>query len=166
MAVFSLKRLVVVAVSGAILFLASFVASGKMNASELFYCGFGEVGILDPVTGAQQFDPITGEALCAPAGGQPAAGGELMTASYYGWGHAGSPTASGEPFDPTGYTAAHKTMPFGTQLLVSHGGSSTVVTVNDRGPFVDGRDLDLSQAAAETIGLTGPGVAPVEVTVL
>ena len=89
-----------------------------------------------------------------------------MMASYYGYSHAGNPTASGELFDPQGYTAAHRTMPFGTQLLVSHGGSSVVVAVNDRGPHVDGIDIDVSQVAAETIGLTGPGVAPVEVTVL
>ena len=76
------------------------------------------------------------------------------------------PTASGELFDPAGYTAAHKSLPFGTQLQVSYGGSVVTVTVNDRGPFVAGRDLDISQAAAETIGLTGPGVAPVQVTVL
>ncbi|MDP8950804.1 MAG: septal ring lytic transglycosylase RlpA family protein [Actinomycetota bacterium] len=57
-------------------------------------------------------------------------------------------------------------MPFGTPLLVSREGNSVVVTVNDRGPYVDGIDIDLSQAAAETIGLTGPGVAPVEVSVL
>jgi rare lipoprotein A len=57
-------------------------------------------------------------------------------------------------------------MPFGTQLLVSHGGASVQVTVNDRGPYVDGRDIDLSGAAADAIGLTSLGVAPVEVVVL
>ena len=92
--------------------------------------------------------------------------GQIMMASYYGYSHAGNMTASGVPFDPQGFTAAHRTMPFGTQLLVSHGGNSVQVTVNDRGPYVDGIDLDLSQAAADTIGLTDLGVAPVEVTVL
>ena len=91
---------------------------------------------------------------------------QIMVASYYGYAHAGNLTASGVPFDPQGYTAAHRTLPFGTPLLVSHGGSSVVVVVNDRGPHIDGRDLDLSQAAAETIGLTGPGVGPVGVTYL
>ncbi len=94
------------------------------------------------------------------------AGGQIMMASYYDYSHTGNLTASGVPFDPAGFTAAHKTLPFGTQLRVGYGGNSTVVTVNDRGPYVDGRDVDLSQAAAEMIGLTGPGVAPVEVTVL
>jgi hypothetical protein len=92
--------------------------------------------------------------------------GQIMMASYYGYSHAGNMTASGELFDPQGYTAAHRTMPFGTRLLVSHGGSSVVVTVNDRGPYVDGIDVDLSQAAADTIGLIPLGVAPVEATVL
>jgi len=79
-------------------------------------------------------------------------------ASWYGPGFEGLPTASGEPFDPYGYTAAHKTMPLGTDLLVSYGGRSVQVTVNDRGPYVGGRELDLSQGAAETIGLTQAGV--------
>jgi rare lipoprotein A len=57
-------------------------------------------------------------------------------------------------------------MPFGTRLLVSREGSSVAVTVNDRGPYADGRDLDLSGAAADSIGLTGPGVGPVEVNTL
>jgi rare lipoprotein A len=89
-----------------------------------------------------------------------------MMASYYDYSHAGNMTASGEVFDPEGYTAAHRTVPFGTQLLVNYGGSSVEVTVNDRGPYTDGIDLDLSQAAAGSIGLIDLGVAPVEVTVL
>lgn len=91
---------------------------------------------------------------------------QTMMASYYDYSHAGNVTANGDIFNPDGFTAAHRTMPFGTQLLVSHGGNSVQVTVNDRGPYVDGIDLDLSQAAADTIGLMDLGVAPVEVTVL
>lgn len=97
---------------------------------------------------------------------QGIAGSQIMMASYYGYSHAGNMTASGVPFDPNGFTAAHKTMPLGTPLLVSYGGKSVEVIVNDRGPYVDGIDIDLSQAAAEAIGLTGPGVAPVDVVVL
>ena len=149
----NLKKVLVVAVLGAVLFVGSFVASDRINASNIF-CG--PENIWYDAFGVEQ---------CGPAGGQPA-GGELWTASYYGFAHAGSPTASGEPFNPDGFTAAHKTLPFGSQLRVGYGGKSTVVTVNDRGPYAGGRDIDLSQAAAETIGLTGPGVAPVEVTVL
>jgi rare lipoprotein A (peptidoglycan hydrolase) len=110
--------------------------------------------------------PPSGAAQYSEAPQYDLAEGQIMMASYYGYSHAGNMTASGVPFDPEGFTAAHRTMPFGTQLLVSHGGNSVQVTVNDRGPYVDGIELDLSQAAAETIGLTNLGVAPVEVTVL
>ena len=87
---------------------------------------------------------------------------EQALASWYGPGFSGLPTATGEPYDPFGYTAAHKTMPLGTELLVSYGGSSVQVTVNDRGPYVGERELDLSQGAAEAIGLTQAGVDYVE----
>lgn len=89
-----------------------------------------------------------------------------MTASYYGDALAGLPTASGEPFDPEAHTAAHKSLPLGTELLVKRGGESVRVTVNDRGPYVAGRDLDLSVSAAREIGLTGPGEDKVEVVKL
>jgi len=79
-------------------------------------------------------------------------------ASWYGPGFEGSLTASGEVFDPYGYTAAHKTLPLGTQLSVSYAGRTVQVTVNDRGPYSGGRDLDLSQGAAEYLGLTTVGV--------
>jgi rare lipoprotein A len=86
-------------------------------------------------------------------------------ASWYGPGLSGSPTASGDVFDPNGFTAAHKTLPFGTQLTVSYRGRSTQVTVNDRGPYTGGRDLDLSQGAAEHLGLTRAGVDYIDYTV-
>jgi rare lipoprotein A len=83
-------------------------------------------------------------------------------ASWYGPGFEGLPTASGEPYDPYGYTAAHKTLPLGTDIAVSYGGRSVEVTVNDRGPYVGVRELDLSQGAAEYLGLTNAGVDYVE----
>jgi rare lipoprotein A len=86
-------------------------------------------------------------------------------ASWYGPGLAGSPTASGDVFDPSSFTAAHKTLPFGTQLTVSYRGRSAQVTVNDRGPYTGGRDLDLSQGAAESLGLSRAGVDYVDYTV-
>jgi rare lipoprotein A len=79
-------------------------------------------------------------------------------ASWYGPGFEGLPTASGEPYDPYGFTAAHKTMRLGTELTVSYGGRSVNVVVNDRGPYVGARELDLSQGAAEYLGLTHAGV--------
>lgn len=83
-------------------------------------------------------------------------------ASWYGPGLYGLPTASGEAFNAGGLTAASKTLPLGTKLSVSYEGRSVQVTVNDRGPFVSGRDLDLSQGAAQALGLTRAGVDYVE----
>lgn len=82
-------------------------------------------------------------------------------ASYYGNELAGRRTASGARFNPGGMTAAHRSLPFGTKLRVTHGGRSVIVTVNDRGPFVRGRVLDLSKGAAQAIGMTGRGVGRV-----
>ena len=89
-----------------------------------------------------------------------------MVASYYASSLAGNPTASGETYRPERYTAAHRRLPLGTKLKITYGGQSVRVVVNDRGPYVPGHDLDLSFAAAEDLGLVGPGVAPVRVTVL
>jgi rare lipoprotein A len=81
-------------------------------------------------------------------------------ASYYG-SESGKRTASGARFNPMGMTAAHRTLPFGTKLKVTHAGRSVLVTVNDRGPFIRGRVLDLSKGAAQAIGMTGRGVGHV-----
>ncbi len=81
-------------------------------------------------------------------------------ASYYG-SESGSRTASGQRFNQNALTAAHRSLPFGTRVKVTHGGRSVVVTINDRGPFVRGRVLDLSTAAARAVGLTGRGVGMV-----
>lgn len=64
-------------------------------------------------------------------------------------------TASGQKFNPNALTAAHKTLPFGTRLKVTHKGRTVIVRINDRGPFVKGRHLDLSRAAARAIGCKG-----------
>jgi rare lipoprotein A len=86
-------------------------------------------------------------------------------ASYYG-NESGSRTASGQRFNQSAMTCAHRSLPFGTKLRVTHGGQSVVVTVNDRGPFVHGRVLDLSTGAARAIGLTGAGVGRVTAEVI
>jgi len=83
-------------------------------------------------------------------------------ASYYG-SESGSRTASGQRMNSNAMTCAHRSLPFGTKLRVTHGGSSVVVTVNDRGPFVRGRVLDLSTGAARAIGLPGVGRVTAEV---
>ncbi len=97
----------------------------------------------------------------------PTAAGRSFSgmASYYG-NESGSRTASGQRFNQNAMTCAHRTLPFGTKLRVTHAGRSVVVTVNDRGPFVRGRVLDLSTGAARAIGLTGAGVGRVTAEVL
>lgn len=86
--------------------------------------------------------------------------GQWVLASWYGT-ESGNRTANGERFDGSSLTAAHKTLPFGTRLRVSYRGRSVVVRVNDRGPFVRGRTLDLSRAAAKRIGMVSDGVGQV-----
>ena len=80
--------------------------------------------------------------------------------SMYGGDFAGRRTASGEPFDPTALTMAHRTLPFGTRVRVTNleNQRSVEVVVNDRGPFVPGRIADLSEAAARRIGMVAEGV--------
>jgi len=85
---------------------------------------------------------------------------ECMIASHYG-AESGSRTADGSFFDGTQMVAAHKTMKFGTTLRVTYQGRSVVVTVRDRGPFIRGRSLDLSTAAARKLGMIRAGVARV-----
>lgn len=88
--------------------------------------------------------------------------GNTMVASFYGHGERLSRhTASGQVFNPHGMTAAHRTLPFGTVLRVCHRGC-VHVTVNDRGPFVRGRSLDLSYGAARAIGMTSTSSVSVE----
>jgi rare lipoprotein A len=110
---------------------------------------------------------LDANASIAPSFGGGGGGGRSFSgmASYYG-NESGSRTASGARFNQSGMTAAHRSLPFGTKLRVSHGGRSVVVTVNDRGPFVRGRVLDLSKGAASAIGLTSAGVGRVVAEVM
>lgn len=89
-------------------------------------------------------------------------------ASWYGPGFYGNRTASGEVFRPGTLTAAHRTLPFGTKVRVTNlwNGRSTVVRINDRGPFHGGRVIDLAHGAAHQLGLTSSGVADVKLEVL
>ena len=90
--------------------------------------------------------------------GNDRAEADTVLASWYGPGLDGQLTASGEVFDAYCYTAAHNTLPLGTEITVSYAGRSVDVVVNDRGPYSGGRELDLSQGAAEYLGLTAAGV--------
>ncbi len=91
-------------------------------------------------------------------------------ASFYGNqpGEGGPLTANGERYNPSGYTAAHRSLPFGTKVRVTNArtGRSVVVRINDRGPFIGGRIIDLSVGAARAIGLTSTGVGGVRLDVL
>jgi rare lipoprotein A len=101
----------------------------------------------------------------ASIGSQSSGRGFAGKASFYG-NESGSRTASGARFNQNAMTAAHRSLPFGTKLRVTHRGQSVIVTVNDRGPFIRGRVLDLSKGAARAIGLTGAGVGHVTAEVV
>jgi rare lipoprotein A len=114
-------------------------------------------------------------AAARPAAAQPIGDGpqghlapEIGLASWYGELHHGQPTASGEIFDMTRLTAAHRTLPLGTQLRVVNlkNGRVVRVRVNDRGPYVDGRILDLSREAARALDMEHSGLATVKLEVI
>lgn len=99
----------------------------------------------------------------------PAANAAKVAASWYDCATPGQcskskRTANGEKFNPNALTAAHKTLPFGTKVKITYKGKSVIVRINDRGPFVKGRSIDLSRAAARKIGC--PGVCVVTMQVL
>lgn len=93
-------------------------------------------------------------------------GGSMSGMASYYW--EPQALASGGRFNPNAMTAAHKTLPFGTKVRVTNrnNGRSVVVTINDRGPYVGGRIIDLSKAAASAVGMTASGVAPVSVSII
>jgi peptidoglycan lytic transglycosylase len=95
-------------------------------------------------------------------------GVETGVASWYGQEFHGRPTSSREVFDMNDMTAAHRTLPFGTSVMVTNlaNGRSVVVRINDRGPFIRGRIIDLSYAAARVLDIVGPGTARVRLETL
>jgi rare lipoprotein A len=115
--------------------------------------------------------PATSRATPAPVEAAPASRGgaayERGLASYYASSLAGHRTANGETYDPFALTAAHRKLPFGTRVEVrTASGRAVVVRINDRGPFVSGRVIDLSRRAAEELGIVHAGVAEVELRVV
>ena len=110
--------------------------------------------------------PATSGAGAAPAPAAVASTAETGTASWYGPDFDGRRTSSGEIYDKERLTCAHRTLPFGTYLLVRNldNGSSVVVRVNDRGPFAKDRVIDLSEAAARIVGMIPTGTARVQLT--
>jgi len=93
---------------------------------------------------------------------------EVGIASWYGLEFHGSRTANGEVYDMNGLTAAHRLLPMGTRVKVTNllNSKSVLVRVNDRGPAIPGRLIDISMAAAKTIGLLGPGIGPVQLEIV
>lgn len=96
---------------------------------------------------------------------RPGRNGAVVVASWYGPKYHGRQTANGERYDMYGLTAAHKTLPFGTVLRVTHVANrrSVVVKVNDRGPFIAGRSIDLSFGAAKRLNMVDEGIAQVKI---
>jgi rare lipoprotein A len=131
----------------------------------ILFCGLLLVGCIRPS------DPVTAmppPVASAPEPVEQPVFEQVGRASWYGAWHAGRKTASGERFDPKELTAAHRTLPLGTEARVTNleNGRTVEVTVNDRGPYKDGRVLDLSQRAAEELGMKEKGLARVKIEVV
>lgn len=111
---------------------------------------------------------LLGVSACSTLPHGRGAGIETGMASWYGRESHGQPTSSREIFNMNDMTAAHRTLPFGTHVMVTNlqNGRSVVVRINDRGPFVRGRIIDLSYEAASVLGFVGPGIARVRLEVL
>ena len=137
------------------------------DAALSFEAAFEALGEPEPLTSVlpgavdlSAIDPPTGARLIRSLG--------TGVASYYGRRFHGRLTANGERFDMNALTAAHKTLPFGTHVRVTHRatGRSVTVRINDRGPFIRGRSIDLSRAAAKRIGLIKRGHARVKLDIV
>src|SRR5206468_4880410 len=127
----------------------------------MLYCASQQRRKPKPMTKASTALAITalllGGALATPAAAEESKPIQTGAASWYGPGFHGKRTANGERFNTHALTAAHKTLPFGTQLRVTNErtGRSAVVRINDRGPYARGRVIDLSKAAADAVGILG-----------
>jgi rare lipoprotein A len=121
-----------------------------------------------PRTAAAPPPPAPSTSSPAPSGPPRVTSGETGLASWYGHPYHGRPAANGEIYDMESFTAAHRTLPFGTWVrVVNLSNDKTVdVRITDRGPFVENRIIDLSHAAAGAVGLIGPGVARVRLDIL
>jgi rare lipoprotein A len=151
--------------TGAAEFTATFATLNAAASTFVPSAGMVDVTAIHPSPAPQPMvQPITPEAGQGEAIGGHSIGGGI--ASYYGNELAGHRTASGERFNPSLMTAAHRTLPLGTMLRVTNpaNGKSVVVRVNDRGPFHGNRILDLSKGAASQIGLIARGSGRVELT--
>jgi rare lipoprotein A len=112
--------------------------------------------------------PATSPPLVQPPSAPGSSFSQTGLASFYGRAHDGKTTANGESFDHQGFTAAHRTLPFGTRVRVTNleNGRTVTVTITDRGPYVRGRIVDISLAAARALGMQDKGVARVRLDAL
>ncbi len=124
------------------------VNSEPLTAGPAATRAYPGLGVVGPASGA----PITGRLPTFTA-----------VASWYGPGFTRAHMASGEPYDPNAFSTASRTLRLGTLLRIVYGGRVVTVRVNDRGPYVKGRDLELSQAAAAALGLPGVGTVTVQI---
>lgn len=124
------------------------------------------VALLVALTAPSEARTPASETSDTPA--TPIVKAELGIASWYGEQFQGNPTASGEIFDMNGLTAAHRELPLGTKVKVTNlrNNRSLILRVNDRGPFIPGRSLDVSMAAAKRLGFLGSGLALVQIEVV
>jgi rare lipoprotein A len=135
-----------------------------------FWSGLVCVAVLLLVSGCSTYSTSTitrpSSYSSAPLPPGPASSSRVVTASWYGNELNGHRTSNGEIFDPNGLTAASPSLPIGSHVAVTNvsNGRTVVVRINDRGPYVKGRSIDLSHAAAEQIGLTRKGVGQVEIS--
>jgi rare lipoprotein A len=127
--------------------------------------GCGQFGSQAPPTDSAALAPMPQPTIAAPVS-RPPAPSHTAKASFYSDSFEGKKTASGEPYDPDEMTAASKKLPIGTVVKVKNveNGRAVNVRINDHGPNVRGRDLDVSKAAARRLGLTHKGVAKVKMT--
>ena len=122
------------------------------------------VGLAIASSGCSRFQPRLPPSYSVP----PASPGNVGVASWYGGDLHGNPTASGDAFDQHALSAAHRTLPLGTRVRVTNlaNGRSVVVRINDRGPFVRGRTIDVSRAAAQRLGMLDRGTTRVRIEVV
>ena len=142
----------------------------RVNVQARFWVAIGAICVLALAGCAKKHAavaPVTHPPRSAPASSVPQSG-ETGLASWYGHPYDGRQAADGEIYDMETLVAAHRTLPFGTWVRVVNLGNAKTVDVRiiDRGPFVDGRIIDLSHAAAQKIDLIGPGIAQVRLDIL
>ncbi|MEE4348628.1 MAG: septal ring lytic transglycosylase RlpA family protein [Pacificimonas sp.] len=166
MALQSQRRLLIAALATVVVIAAIAAALFVRDAAspDVIPIGKGVAGIDTPAAN------VTAGSDTAAEAGTPAAAALIGEgeASFYGSELAGNPTATGEIFDPEKLTAAHRSLPLGSQVRVTNlrNGERVRVRINDRGPYHGNRVIDLSTAAARSIGMLNAGVAPVRIALI